>query len=199
MRRILEEKATADLVLTRRVEHIERLRHHPNVLASSLNHAIDFAGSSASRMHARAKNGQFANFVREAKTKARERRAEDDEHRAHSTERIPGMERGSSFTAFVREARDKARERRVDDSNNTTPQRTPLTEEGPAALDGSPTPMSGRSVPPAIEQRRLRDMARSSAGDVLKGVAKRLDDRGSRLQARVSSSHSLPATPTPET
>ncbi|SMY27059.1 unnamed protein product [Zymoseptoria tritici ST99CH_1A5] len=196
MRRILEEKASADLVLTRRVEHIERLRRHPNVLASSINHAIDFAGISASRMHARAKNGHVANFVREAKVKARERRAEDSGGNTPSSSERPSPAEGggSGFSSFVREARDKARERKAEESSSSTtsrPQRSPLPEEDAVSgLDGSSTSSSGQSG--GGDPRRFRDMARSSAGDVLKGVAKRLDDRATKLQVRGNSSPQLP-------
>jgi [calcium/calmodulin-dependent protein kinase] kinase len=194
MRRILDEKETADLVLTRRVEHVEKIRRHPNVLASSLNHAMDFAGNSASRINARARNGQFASFVREAKVKARERKAEESGSNTPSADRTPGAEGGSSgFSSFVREARDKARERKAEASNTNTPERTPVTEDVPSPLDGPLTPSPG----PVGEQRRKRDVARSSAGDVLKGVAKRLDERGTRLQARASSNGSLPTTSEP--
>lgn len=161
MKRILESKETADLVLTRRVEHIERLRRHPNVLSSSLNHAIDFAGVTGRLIHNRATTGGFATFVREARDTARE----------------------------------KARERSGDTSTPSSGEGiTPTKEEantiGGTPADGPTTPGSVQSV----DRSRKRDVARSQAGDVLKGVAKRLDEKANRLQARANSGQSVLST-----
>ncbi|KAF2170992.1 hypothetical protein M409DRAFT_18964 [Zasmidium cellare ATCC 36951] len=71
IKRILAEREGAQLVLTRRVEHIERLRKHPNVLSSSVNHAMFFAGSTARRAEARMRNGGLAALVRDARDRAR--------------------------------------------------------------------------------------------------------------------------------
>lgn len=71
IKRILAEREGAQLVLTRRVEHIERLRRHPNVLSSSVNHAIYFAGSTARRAEARVRSGGLAALVRDARDRAR--------------------------------------------------------------------------------------------------------------------------------
>lgn len=161
MKRILESKNTADLVLTRRVEHIERLRRHPNVLSSSINHAIDFAGVTGRRIQARATTGGFATFVREARDTAREK------------------------------ARERAEETSTPISGEGI---TPTKEEsrgiGETPTDGSATPGSVQSA----DRSRLRDVARSQAGDVLKGVAKRLDEKANRLQARANSGHSVLST-----
>lgn len=164
MKRILERKGTADLVLTRRVEHIERLRRHPNVLASSINHAIDFAGVTGRRIQARATTGGFATFVREARETARET------------------------------ARERARERHEGTSTPSSGEgRTPTAEDSlgvGTSLDGPTTPGSFQSG----DRARLRDVARSQAGEVLKGVAKRLDEKATRLQARANSGSSVLST-----
>lgn len=158
MKRILESKDTADLVLTRRVEHIERLRRHPNVLASSINHAIDFAGVTGRRIQARAATGGFATFVREARETARE----------------------------------KARERYEEASMPSPGEgRSPV---GEGSISGAGNSMDSLTTPGSVqsgERARLRDVARSQAGDVLKGVAKRLDEKASRLQARANSGSSV--------
>lgn len=161
MKRILEKRGTADLVLTRRVEHIERLRRHPNVLSSSINHAIDFAGVTGRRIQARAATGGFANFVREARETAREK----------ARDRTEGTSTPSSGDG-----------------------RTSIADEslgvGVSPLDGLSTPGSVQSV----ERARKRDLARSQASDVLKGVAKRLDEKANRLQARANSGSSVLST-----
>lgn len=158
MKRILESKGTADLVLTRRVEHIERLRRHPNVLSSSINHAIDFAGVAGRRIQARAATGGFANFVREARETAREKAKDRNE---------------STSTPSSGEGR--------------TPNADESLGVGGSPTDGPSTPGSVQNV----ERARKRDLARSQAGDVLKGVAKRLDDKANRLQARANSGSSV--------
>lgn len=183
LNRILQDRDTASVVLTRRVDHIERLRRHPNVLASSLNHAIDFANATGSRAHARARTSRLASFAREKRDRAR----------ANVNERIE------------QRAADRATE---DVRDNTTPtlmvndetaSTSPLPSPGIASIPSGLTTPPSRSRTPNSE-RRLRDAAKFQAGQTLKGVARRLNETASRLEARGSgSSGSGPVSPYPET
>lgn len=165
IKRIIAERAEASIHLTRRVEHIERLRKHPNVISSSLNHAFNFADSSARKLQAQARAGGLAALVRDARDKARATVAE--------------AERSSSY--------------------DLSPSGTPTKEEDnlsvntrtSSGLDGttdSPTStrQSSRSPQPpaASETFRLRDYAKASASQALRGVARRLDGTAHKLDAR---------------
>jgi [calcium/calmodulin-dependent protein kinase] kinase len=171
MNRILESQKTASLVLTRRVEHIEKLRKHPNVLASSVNHAIDFAGSTASRVHARARTSRIASFARETRERAR---ANVNEH----------MDARAAAKANYEEP-PKSAPILVLNDEDTPP--SPL-----AASPGLSTPPSRSRTPNS--ERRLRDAARIQAGQVLKGAARRLNEKASRLETRGGATSPYPET-----
>lgn len=182
LNRILQAQETASVVLTRRVEHIERLRRHPNVLASSVNHAIDFAGTTASRVHARAKTSRFASFARETRDKARANVNERMDARATDRPSRPGH-------ADIRQ--DSAPALLVNDEQAPSPSITPMPLSPGPSVSGVVTPPSRSRTPNS--ERRLRDAARVQAGHVLKGAARRLNEKASRLEPR-SSIHPYPET-----
>lgn len=167
IKRILAEKEEAGLHLTRHVEHIERLRRHPNILASSLNHAIDFAGSTARRLDARARSGGLAALVRDARDRARATVAEAERSETSQTTLLD-PESPNAIAA----SRTKGDELTAD--------------EAQSGADGtSPRPGSRQaSRSPKPETVRLRDYARSSASSALKGLSKRIEDTASRLDTR---------------
>ncbi|KXT04933.1 hypothetical protein AC578_3470 [Pseudocercospora eumusae] len=167
--RILGDKEAADLVLNRRVEHIEGLRRHPNVLKSSVNHAVDFAGTTASRVHARARNSGFAAMVRETRTRTRESvNQRIDERAARKAEEAAAAASKSAPSLKIVEP---------DSPSPSTPIRP-----GPGPISGVNTPPSRSHTPNS--ERRLRDAARLQAGQVLKGVANRLNEKAGRLEAK---------------
>ncbi|KAI5365544.1 putative serine/threonine-protein kinase, active [Septoria linicola] len=182
LERILNDRDNASVVLVRRVEHIERLRIHPNVLASSINHAIDFAGTTASRAHQRARTSRLASFARDKRDRAR----------ANVNERIE----------------QRAADRAYDDVQNPIAPALMVNDEAassPLPSPGITTIPSGLATPPSRSrtpnsERRLRDAAKFQAGQTLKGVARRLNEKASRLEARSSSGSGGGAvSPYPET
>jgi [calcium/calmodulin-dependent protein kinase] kinase len=172
LNRILKDRDTASLVLTRRVEHIEGLRRHPNVLASSLNHAIDFATATGSRAHARARTSRLASFARETRDRARANVNERLEQRA--ADRATDDVRDNTTPALT-----------VNDDSVASPLPSPGINPVPSDLATPPS----RSRTPNSE-RRLRDAAKFQAGQTLKGVARRLNETASRLEALSSGSGS---------
>lgn len=165
--RILGDSGGADLVLNRRVEHIEGLRRHPNVLKSSVNHAVDFAGTSASRVHAKARNSGLASLVRETRTRTRESVNQRIDERAARKAEEAAASMLSTPSLKVSEP----------DCASPVP-----TRPGPGPISGVNTPPSRAHTPNS--ERRLRDAARLQAGQVLKGVANRLSEKAGRLEAK---------------
>ncbi|KAK4623244.1 Calcium/calmodulin-dependent protein kinase kinase cmkC [Fulvia fulva] len=162
--RILAERAEANIHLVRRVEHIEKLRRHPNVIQSSLNHAIDFAGTTARRAEARVRTGGLAALVRDARNKARETVAEAERSAANSPTR--------STSAGV-------------SISDEDPSPTSTTQLSPATIDGTSDPKSrDGSRSPVPDSIRLRDYARSSASRAMKGMARRIDETAKRVEAK---------------
>lgn len=161
IKRILAERESAGLHLNRRVEHIERLRRHPNVISTSLNQAMDFAGTTARRMGDRARSGGFAALVRDARDKARATVAEAERSETSLPE-------SASLGTGSNDDESPARDARTD------------SLESPASAPGSRRP----SRSPRPETRRLRDYARASASQALKGMAKRIDETAARLDSR---------------
>lgn len=185
LNRIIQDRDNAGLVLTRRVEHIERLRRHPNVLASSLNHAIDFATATGSKAHARARTSRLASFARDKRDRARANVNERIEQRA--ADRAIDDVRDNTTPALM-----------INDETAASPLPSPVNNSIPSGLATPPS----RSRTPNSE-RRLRDAAKFQAGQTLKGVARRLNETASRLEARssgsTSSNGSGPVSPYPET
>ncbi|EME43556.1 hypothetical protein DOTSEDRAFT_72806 [Dothistroma septosporum NZE10] len=165
--RILAERAEANIHLVRRVEHIENLRKHPNVLHSSLNHAMDFAGTTARRAEARVRTGGLAALVRDARNKARETVAEAERSAADSPTRPTSASAGASIN-----------------SAEHSPVNT--MQLSSAVVDGaSDTKSRDGSRSPAPDSIRLRDYARSSASRAMKGMARRIDETAKRVEAKV--------------
>lgn len=78
MRRILAAKQSDAVIhLTRRVDHLENLKAHPNVAASSINHGVDFARrrarEAAKWMNVEKTSAGLADIVRRAADRAAEK------------------------------------------------------------------------------------------------------------------------------
>lgn len=129
-------------------------------MSSSVNHAINFAGSTARRAEARVRSGGFAALVRDARDRARATVAE--------------AERSSNLSSPA--------------SSDASPG---ATQDG---LDGTADPIGSRgtSRSPNPEVVRLRDYARASASQALKGLSKRLDETAARLDGRGRSASTQP-------
>ncbi|CAK3837654.1 Ca2+ calmodulin-dependent kinase [Lecanosticta acicola] len=162
IKRILEERENANIHLTRRVEHIESLRKHPNIVSGPLNDALNLAGSTARRMDNRIRTGGFAALVRDARDKARATVAEAESSNAS----LFGTD-----TAAGREARDESQ-----------------AAADEASLDGSSKDTNSAADSdarsPRPETMRLRDYAKASASTALKGLSRRIDETAARLDSR---------------
>lgn len=178
IKRILAERENASIILVRRVEHIERLRKHPNIVSGPLNQALNFAGSTARRAEARMRAGGFAALVRDARDKARATVAEAE----RSNSSIFATWNSGAGNA---EAADAPSEDLLSAHAAGSEQTSP-----DATLDVPPrrTDSPGGSRSPRPDTRRLRDFARdytkASTSSALKGISKRIDEAAARLDSK---------------